>query len=134
MIECDQFHGRRRQICRGEVELPLEGPNSINEYRRAWGLPPLAAPTIATDERDSDAEPWLLIRGWNFTQALARWALAGLPRRSQAEIDARLAICQSCEFLKNDRCVKCGCACVERNRLINKLALATEKCPLGKWD
>jgi hypothetical protein len=78
--------------------------------------------------------PSLLIRGWNFATAMARWAGAGMPRRSQLEIEERLAVCQSCEFLRNQHCVKCGCACVEKNRLMNKLALATEKCPLGKWE
>jgi len=81
-----------------------------------------------------EPSPSLLIRGWNFTAAMARWTLAGLPRRSQAEIDERLAICQACPFLQNNHCTKCGCACVEQNRLINKLALATEKCPEGKWQ
>jgi hypothetical protein len=77
--------------------------------------------------------PALVIRGWNFAKAIARWTLAGLPRRSQAEIEERLAICQACPHLQNDHCQKCGCACVEQNRLMNKLALATERCPLGKW-
>ncbi len=77
--------------------------------------------------------PSLVIRGWNFAAAMARWTLAGMPRRNQAEIDERLAICQACPHLHNNHCTKCGCACVEQNRLVNKLALATEKCPEGKW-
>lgn len=87
-------------------------------------------PSTAT----ADPPPSILIRGWNFTAAMTRWTLAGLPRRTQAEIDERLAICQACPFLQNNHCTKCGCACVEQNRLINKLALATEKCPVGKWQ
>jgi len=77
--------------------------------------------------------PSLLIRGWNFATALARWTTAGMPRRTEAEIAERLAICQSCPHLQADHCNLCGCACVETNRLINKLALATERCPVGKW-
>jgi hypothetical protein len=131
--ECENYAGRLRQICSGEANLPLEGPSSINAYRRRWGLPPLecrgevasATPTV---------EPLpLIIRGWNFARAMARWTLAGMPRRSETEIAERLEICQACEFLQNNHCVKCGCACVERNRVMNKLALATETCPLGKW-
>lgn len=75
----------------------------------------------------------MIIRGWNFAAAMARWTLAGWPRRTQEEIDTRLAICQACPHLENDHCNQCGCACVETNRLMNKLALASEKCPLGKW-
>ena len=130
--ECDHLEGRKRSICRGEADLPVEGPNGVNTYRAHWGLPPLPTPRIPLS---STAEPpSLLIRGWNFAAAMARWTLAGLPRRTQAEIDERLAFCQTCEFLRNDHCTQCGCACVEQNRLINKLALATETCPLGKWN
>lgn len=40
--ECDQFTDHRRAICRGErPDLPVDGRNSINGYRRLWGLPPL---------------------------------------------------------------------------------------------
>lgn len=130
--ECDRFEGRLRTICRGEAGLPLEGENSTNEYRRSWGLKPLGGNTTAVSQH-SPEPPSVIIRGWNFASAIARWTLAGMPRRSQAEIDERLAICQACPFLKNNHCTKCGCACVEQNRLINKLALATEKCPEGKW-
>jgi hypothetical protein len=41
--ECLQFTGRRRAICRGEADLPLE---TINAYRRMWGLPPLDGPAV----------------------------------------------------------------------------------------
>lgn len=81
-----------------------------------------------------DRLPSLAIRGWNFAAAMSRWALAGMPRRTLDEISARLAICQACEYLQNQRCTKCGCPCVERNQLVNKLALATEKCPDGRWS
>ncbi|MBS0205011.1 MAG: hypothetical protein JSS49_19055 [Planctomycetes bacterium] len=129
--ECEHLVGRKRSICRGEADLPLEGPNGTNAYRAHWGLAPLQSQSLPSPTTEP---PSLLIRGWNFATAMARWTLAGLPRRTQAEIDTRLAICQSCEFLRHDHCTQCGCACVEQNRLINKLALATETCPLGKWS
>ena len=75
----------------------------------------------------------LIIRGLNFASAMLRWASSGMPRRTQAEIDERLAICQACPNFVDNHCRVCGCACVETNQLINKLALATEECPLGKW-
>lgn len=129
--ECEQFTPRKRAICRGEAGLPLEGAHGTNAYRADWGLPPLSH---GGSQTAGLSLPPLVIRGWNFAQAIVRWTLAGMPRRTQEEIDNRLAICQSCEFLENHHCTKCGCACVETNRLINKLALTTEKCPVGKWQ
>lgn len=132
---CNTLAGHLRTICRGErPDLSL---TTINAYRTLWKLPPLTADCMPLDDHPSQQAtiaPTLLIRGWNFTAAMARWTLAGMPRRTQAEIDERLAICQACPFLQNNHCTKCGCACVEQNRLVNKLALATEKCPEGRWQ
>ena len=77
--------------------------------------------------------PPIWIRGMNFAGAMLRWSASGLPRRTQAEIDERLAICRDCPHLVENHCNLCGCPCVESNQLLNKLALATESCPLGKW-
>lgn len=133
--ECDQFTDHRRAICRGErQDMPLHGPNGINAYRTIlWGFHPLETKPNAPAVSAPPEIPSIIIRGWNFATAITKWTLAGMPRRTQAEIDARLAICQACPFLQNDHCTQCGCACVEENRLINKLALATETCPHGKW-
>ncbi|MEI8381050.1 MAG: hypothetical protein WCJ09_13035 [Planctomycetota bacterium] len=137
---CDELQGRLRAICRGEVtDLRL---STINAYRAGWGLPALNEIVAGCTSETNPPEltpthvtpPTLLIRGWNFAQAISRWTLAGMPRRTDAEIEERLEICQACPFLKNHHCLKCGCACVESNRLINKLALATEKCPEGNWE
>jgi hypothetical protein len=48
---------------------------------------------------------------------------------TQSEIDARLAVCTSCDRWDEEkaRCRKCGCAQF-------KLHLATEVCPLSKWE
>ena len=75
----------------------------------------------------------LIIRGLNFASAMLRWTSSGMPRRTQAEIDERLAICQGCPHFVDNHCRVCGCPCVETNQLVNKLALATEACPLEKW-
>ena len=40
----------------------------------------------------------------------------------------RWDICSGCEFLKDDKCEKCGCFM----KVKHKLAMA--KCPIGKWD
>lgn len=41
--------------------------------------------------------------------------------------EQRWSTCQSCEFLANDRCSKCGCF------MKVKVAFITSKCPVGKW-
>ena len=40
----------------------------------------------------------------------------------------RWDLCRGCEFLKDDKCEKCGCFM----KVKHKLAMA--KCPIGKWD
>ena len=114
--------------CKTSDGVPLD-PVKCAQYQARHQSEPQAPPVVGS----SPEVPAFLIRGWNFASAMARWTLAGMPRRTQAEIDERLAICQACPFLQNNHCTKCGCPCVEQNRLITKLALATEKCPEGKW-
>jgi len=78
--------------------------------------------------------PPLLIRGWNFATAMARHAASGFKRRSKSEIKKRLDICQACPNLVDHHCTLCGCGCSADAALMNKLALVSEKCPIGKWE
>jgi|GEM_PF-4764681 len=93
------------------------------------GLPAIT-PSDQVHDHDSMS---VMILGWNFATAMTKWALAAFPCRSQEEITARFAICQSCEHFQNQQCMQCGCLCNEKNHLMNKLTLATETCPVGKW-
>ena len=70
----------------------------------------------------------------HYATALARWTAAGFPTRTQAEVDACLAVCQTCEHYTGGRCRKCGC-CVNKSKMavLNKAKMATEACPEGKW-
>jgi hypothetical protein len=43
-------------------------------------------------------------------------------------LKARWDLCLGCEFLKENKCEKCGCFM----KVKHKLAMA--KCPIGKWD
>lgn len=40
---------------------------------------------------------------------------------------ARMAICETCEFLKENRCVKCGCY------MSAKIHIESSGCPINKW-
>lgn len=71
----------------------------------------------------------------NYAAALVKWIKAGRPARTQAEIDQLLADhCSPCDRFRNGTCSSCGCR-VNRDTLPfkNKLAMATESCPLGKF-
>lgn len=39
----------------------------------------------------------------------------------------RLQICETCDYYKNARCMKCGCIMSLKTRL------EREHCPIGKW-
>lgn len=52
---------------------------------------------------------------------------------TQEEIDARMEICKSCEFFKNNTCMKCGCALSRERNYMNKLLWADQSCPIKKW-
>lgn len=83
---------------------------------------------------DSD-EPPFVEKARTFLSDLGRWALSGFKVTTQEQLDARLEVCQACPYwggttggqLVSSRCGKCGCSGL-------KLALATSKCPLGKWS
>lgn len=85
-------------------------------------------------------EPGLISQGWNYTKAVAGWMKAGSPTRTKSEIDRIFAICQLCpQFISDDlrpRCRVCGCSLSQAPEgLNNKIAMATESCPLDppKW-
>ncbi len=123
-----------------QVSRVASAPGLPRLQPRIRGLTPPGSPLLSeiSNLQISNLEPVppsLLIRGWNFATAIARWTAAGRPMRSKPEIEARLAVCQACPELTPDSvCRRCGCQCQETERVMNKLALATEKCPLGKWQ
>ena len=77
-----------------------------------------------------------LMRVKTFLKSLWFHIGAGLPKSTQAIINHRYSICQSCEMLdvKNSQCLVCGCNVNQKKVFLNKLAWADQKCPLDKWD
>jgi len=72
-----------------------------------------------------------------YTRALSRWIKAGRPVREEREIVLIFEIhCQACESLdeRSSSCNHCGCR-VNTSHIapLNKIAMATEQCPLEKW-
>lgn len=72
-----------------------------------------------------------------YTRALARWIKSGRPTRAEEEI-VRIhdEICLLCDHYDPDRksCNLCGCRInLSLKAYLNKIAMATEKCPKDKW-
>jgi ribosomal protein L40E len=74
--------------------------------------------------------PGLSQKAKNLAVAVAQHAAAGFPMATEAQRNARLAICRACEHFEPDqeRCRVCGCGGL-------KLWWAEQSCPLDppKW-
>lgn len=75
----------------------------------------------------------LIRKAKNFAASAAKHLAAGMPMCTEEQVAERFAICQGCEFLKDNACTKCGCPVNREKRFISKLSWANEKCPIGKW-
>jgi hypothetical protein len=70
----------------------------------------------------------------DFLAASTRFARAGFATTPPEALAAREATCRAClewdaqALNKTGRCRKCGCSTWA------KLRMATERCPLGKWE
>lgn len=73
----------------------------------------------------------------NYFGAVRRWVASGRPTRTPEEIKAIFEEhCSKCEMYdkKNHSCKSCGCSVASGgDPLNNKLAMKTERCPLGRW-
>jgi len=75
-------------------------------------------------------------KGSCHSRALTRWIKAGRPVRSQEQIQEIYGICQQCRALDatTNFCKYCGCRVANHpNLMLNRIAIATERCPVGKW-
>jgi DNA-directed RNA polymerase subunit RPC12/RpoP len=70
----------------------------------------------------------------NFVGSLYGHLSNGMETVPQEIINDRYKICKDCEFFKESTCTKCGCPLLRDRVFISKLAWASEKCPVGKWD
>lgn len=73
----------------------------------------------------------------NYFGAVRQWVAMGMPTRTPEEIEHLFNThCKGCERydIMNHACKTCGCNVSEDDSpLTNKLAMATEKCPLGRF-
>ncbi len=72
----------------------------------------------------------------NYAKAVMKWYSEGRPVRTDLEVEHLLEKCKSCDKYDENRsiCKICGCNVnLSQNALFNKLRMATEHCPIGKW-
>ena len=78
--------------------------------------------------------PNLSTQAKSLLKAGTNWAKKGFVVVSEKQLKLRMSQCRACEFwdpngfMKSGRCKKCGCSTQA------KLRLATERCPIGKWE
>lgn len=73
-----------------------------------------------------------------YANAIKKWVAAGRPTRTEEEQKHILEEhCYKCEMYdkQKDACMNCGCSLAQTgNPLTSKIAMKTEKCPLGRWE
>lgn len=101
------------------------------------GLPVTPEQCNACDAETRDRVAKLGDKMIGYTSAIKRWVAAGRPTRSEEDIKRIFEEhCNKCEMYDREKhaCRNCGCSLsTTGNPLKNKLAMATEKCPLGRW-
>ena len=69
-----------------------------------------------------------------FYNSIINYSLSGFKLAPECILQERLNLCKECDywdvngFKKTGRCQKCGCSTWA------KLRMATERCPIGKWE
>lgn len=129
-------------------QLPIVDTNSWAscEFRFKKGEQPTCGVTgLGVDKeicgrcaKDSYNEtPNMLKKIMNYSAAVRRWFAAGRPERTEAEIKEIFEThCSKCSMFDKQRqvCNSCGCpASKEQPAIRNKLRMATEECPLGRF-
>lgn len=78
----------------------------------------------------------MLEKAWSFTKSVVKHVADGLRKCTKEELESRLAVCKTCDQFTGSGCKVCGCNCTGTYEFMNKLAWASESCPLDppKWD
>ena len=63
----------------------------------------------------------------NFAIEVVKFTAAGAPIVTEKVFEERLKICNECEHISGDKCMKCGCT------MSVKWKWGTAACPINKW-
>ena len=79
--------------------------------------------------------PPIATRISRWAKAVIAWKEAGSPKRSDEDVQRIVeTLCTPCDHFTGSSCRKCGCRISKsRQALVNKVRMATESCPIGKW-
>lgn len=101
------------------------------------GLPVTPEQCNSCDAETRDRIATLGDKFIGYTSAIQRWVAAGRPTRTAEQIKSIFEDhCNKCDMYDREKnsCKNCGCSLATTgNPLTNKLAMGTEKCPLGRW-
>lgn len=127
---------RHRRNKNQQWECVVCGATHIAHIDRTYAACPLCAIAAARDA----TQDGIVAKAGRMASAYKRWVMAGRPVRSPERIAEIFdTLCKPCEFFKPTRnpndgsCEKCGCSLKRRGKLMNKIRLASESCPAGKW-
>ena len=68
---------------------------------------------------------------FHYAHALKKWQRAGYPTRMASQVAILVGICGRCEYLKDGKCLRCGCHINHSEfAIFNKAKMATEECYL----
>jgi hypothetical protein len=73
----------------------------------------------------------LPVQGVTFVTAWERYMASGMRTITESVYQQRLAVCRTCEFFRDNQCLKCGCRLA--GDVIAKARWASESCPEGRW-
>ena len=107
-------------------------------YTEAIAYSSKLANVIGQSQKAYTEQPSAMQRALNFADAFKRWVAAGRPRRTPEEIKNLYDNeCKLCPFFneKKQTCghSSCGCNLSDKDEFLNKLAWATESCPINKF-
>lgn len=127
------------------VELPVLGSQQYPpcEYRltdqkcAVSGLPTSPEQCNACAVESIEHSETFMGKTMKYARAMRRWVAAGRPERSEERVEHLLEThCRGCRMFDENRqvCNACGCSMKKSLPAIkNKLKMATEGCPLGRF-
>lgn len=80
--------------------------------------------------------PSVIEKAANYAKAVTQHVLTGSQTRTDEEVSELMQLCESCEHYDQQigRCGVCGCRCNKsKSAWLNKLRMASQHCPKGKW-
>ena len=104
------------------ANAPQSGCGSCNRNKKNQAASPPPPPPP-----EPKKAPSLLQQGWNFASAVGDYVKSGGAKVTEEEYADRLKECDTCEWRRDKRCMKCGCF------VATKASWASADCPIGKW-